>query len=123
MEPAYNEYALAYFYCNYGEAGRRDPESILWSIIKQLCIQSPTGTVPESILAIYNKRMREGDRRPVDINKIKGLLVNLAAGFLQTTIVIDALDECDKGTREILVDILEDVMAVAKHPTKILAIS
>lgn len=43
MEPAYNEFSLAYFYCNYGEAGRRDPASILRSIVKQLCLQSPTG--------------------------------------------------------------------------------
>lgn len=61
--------------------------------------------------------------RVTGVNEIKGLLVNLAAGFLQTTIVIDAPDERDKGTREILVDILEDMMAVAKHPIKIFATS
>lgn len=123
MEPAYNEFSLTYFYCNYGEAGRRDPSSILRSIVKQLCLQSPTGSLPESVLAIYNKRQQENDSRPLDIDEIKGLLVNLSAGFLQTTIVIDALDECDRGTREILFDILEFVMFLAKTPIKIFATS
>lgn len=123
MEPAYNEFSLAYFYCNYGEAGRRDPASIFRSIVKQLCLQSPTGSLPESVLAIYNKRQQDSDSRPLDINEIKDLLVNLSAGFLQTTIVIDALDECDRGTRDILFDVLEYVMSLAKNPIKIFATS
>ncbi|KAI5837913.1 hypothetical protein DFP73DRAFT_580864, partial [Morchella snyderi] len=111
MSPKYNEHCIAYFYCNYKESGRREPESILRSIVKQICLQSPTSSLPEPLLSIYRQRVKDNDLgRNLDIGEIKDLLVKLCGGFLQTAIVIDALDECYEETRRKILDILKHML-------------
>ncbi|KAH0608757.1 uncharacterized protein H6S33_001891 [Morchella sextelata] len=111
VRPKYNEHCIAYFYCNYKESGRREPESILRSIVKQICLQSPTASLPEPLLSIYRQRVTDDDLgRNLDIVEIKDLLVKLCGGFLQTAIVIDALDECYEETRWKILDILKHVL-------------
>lgn len=129
MKPKTKEHSLAYFYCNYKEEQRRDPASILRSLVKQLCLLSPgkgsLATFPEPVLAIYNKRKEEGDlSNLLSLGESKDLLIKLTAGFLKTTIVIDALDECDRNTRRNLFNLLEQVVSSAKkNPVKIFVTS
>lgn len=124
MEPKQKEHSLAYFYCNYKEAGRRDPASILRALVKQLCLMSPEETFPAPMLSIYKRRKKDADlSNLLSVDEIKFLLVDLSAGFLQTTIVIDALDECDRDTRGIIFDVLEHVMSAPKNPVKIFVTS
>lgn len=110
-------YALAYFYCNYKEEKRRDPASILRSVVKQLCLMSPGdgSGFPEPVLSIYNKRKQNGDlSNHLSIEESRNLLITLSAGFLCTTIVVDALDECDASTRGSLFDVLDDIVSSSK---------
>lgn len=109
------EYALAYFYCNYKEDQRRDPSSILRSIVKQLCLADLGEGFPEPVSVIYRERKKVADLgRLLNVEESKNLLVILATGFLRTTIVIDALDECDPDTRANLFDVLEAVVSSSK---------
>lgn len=106
--------SLAYFYCNYKEDQRRDPASILRSLVKQLCLMSRSG-FPEPVLSIYKKRNRDADlNNLLSVAECKELLITLSAGFLRTTIVIDALDECDPDTRGSLCDVLEQAVSSSK---------
>lgn len=102
--------SLAYFYCNYKEAQRRDPAAILRSLVKQLCLMSLSG-FPVPVLSIYNQRMQDADlTNLLSVKECKELLIKLSTGFLRTTIVIDALDECDPVTRGGLCDVLEQIV-------------
>lgn len=104
-------HSLAYFYCNYKEDQRKNPAAILRSIIKQLCAGSPGG-FPEPVLDIYNKRKNDADlSNLLSMEECRSLLIRLSAGFLRTTIVIDALDECDPDNRGRLCDLLKHVVS------------
>lgn len=108
------EHALAYFYCNYKEDQRRDPASILRSLIKQLCLESPGdgSSFPEPVLSVYRERKKKADLdHLLNVQESKNLLLKISAGFLRTTIVIDALDECDPDTRGTLFDVLGDLVS------------
>lgn len=101
--------ALAYLYCYYQEKARSDPGSVLRAIVKQLCL-AYAGGLPTQLLSIYNKREEEAHSNgPLDLFESKDLIISLSKGFLQTTIIIDALDECDVKTRTVLFRILRDI--------------
>lgn len=130
MEPdTKNEYSLAYFYCNYKEDERRDTASILRSLVKQLCILSPgiedSSSIPEAVLSIYGRREKNADlSNLLSVAECKSILVALSAGFLRTTIVIDALDECHADTRGSLFDALDHVVSSSKrNPVKVFVTS
>lgn len=114
------ECSLSYFYCNYKEEQRRDPASILRSLVKQLCLQSPGDSFPEPVLTIYNKRVKDANLTSLlNIEESKHLLIGLSAGFLRTTLIIDALDECDTETRGSLFNAIEEVVSLSKrNPVK-----
>lgn len=110
-----NGHSLAYFYCNYGEEQRRDPAAILRSLVKQLCVQGPGSMLPKAVLLIYDKRKKAGDlTNHLSIDESKDLLIELCAGFPHSTLIIDALDECDAKTRGPLFDLLQHVVSESK---------
>lgn len=60
----------------------------------------------------------------LNATECKALLVRLAAGFPQTTIVLDALDECEPTTRELLFDVLDSIVAeTSETPVKVFVTS
>lgn len=116
MEPKTTKYSLAYFYCNYKEDQRRDPASIARSLVKQLCLRTPgvesSPSCPKAVLALYRDREKNADlQRTLSIVECTDLLVELSTGFLRTTIIVDALDECDSETRSQLCDLLALVVS------------
>lgn len=118
--------ALAYFYCNYKEDQRRDSATILRSLVKQLCLSGSDLRVP--VLSIYNQRKEDADlANMLSVTESKNLLIDLSAGFLRTTIVVDALDECDPYTRGSLCDVLEQVVSSSsflnQNPVKVFVTS
>lgn len=121
MEPESTQYGRAYFYCNYKEDHRRDPASILRSLVKQLCQGSPDGSFSERALSIYMKRKEDGNMKSLlSIVEAQDLLIELSAGFKSTTILIDALDECHEETRAQLLDVLEHILSLTElNPIKI----
>lgn len=110
------QHAVAYFYCYYREPTRRDPASALRALVKQLCLVSPSEELPEPILLIYEAREKNGHQSgPLHLNESRDLIVQLSTRFAQTTIVIDALDECNRDTRRDLFDILKHIVASTKN--------
>lgn len=109
-ENAGNKKALAYFYCNRYEAEYTDPEVIMRTIVKQL--SSPEGgpglALRKEVIAVYEAR-REAGFLPDSLSSEESLrLIHLLIDtYQQTTIVIDALDECDPMKRRRFLDSLE----------------
>lgn len=102
---------------------------ILRSLVKQLCLQCPipeaASSLPEPILSIYDQRTAKADlSNPLSVEECQDILVKLSAGFLRTTIVIDALDECHAETRGTLFRALELVISSSKrNPVKVFVTS
>lgn len=110
------QHTVVYFYCNYREPARRDPASVLRALVKQLCLVSPSGELPEPILLIYQTREKNGHQSgALHLSESRDLIVQLSTAFTQTTIVIDALDECNRETRRDLFDILKHIIASTKN--------
>jgi hypothetical protein len=113
-----NQEGFAFFYCNRNEAERREPLSVLRAFIRQL---STTSSEKHSI----QKRLKEyySDRRikasQFTTEDCKELLLELVNIYPHTTLIIDALDECEKHKRLELIETLDHILAKASNPIKI----
>jgi predicted house-cleaning noncanonical NTP pyrophosphatase (MazG superfamily) len=104
---------IAYFYCYYKEESRIDPASVLRALVKQICLMSPSGTLPEPVVSVYQKREKAGHvLGPLHQEESRDLIVLLLASYKheQTTIVIDALDECRAEDRRQLFHSLKHIV-------------
>lgn len=89
---------MAYFYCQQQD-GRRSPEDVLCSFVKQLALQE------ESALAILRARYKQEERgghmsSQLSVKDSGGLLKEMATHISKTLLILDALDECGKDTDE-----------------------
>ncbi|KAI5795814.1 hypothetical protein FPQ18DRAFT_289411, partial [Pyronema domesticum] len=114
---------LAYFYCNRAEENRRQPESILSTIIQQLA-QSPfdENKLLKPIVDIYRERKKKGQiSSRLSLSESRELLVQLTDIYPRTMICIDALDEVAEDKRIHLLKALNSVIAQSKNLVKIFA--
>jgi len=113
---------LAYFYCNRAEKSRRNPESILRTLIQQLA-QTPSGDdLLPPVLDVYKDREKAGQLSSrLTLRECQDLLVRLIAVYPQTTICIDALDEADHNLRLELLEALKHVVERSSTLVKIFA--
>ncbi|KAI5792038.1 hypothetical protein FPQ18DRAFT_291967, partial [Pyronema domesticum] len=114
---------LAYFYCNRAEENRREPDSILSTIIQQLA-QSPLdeNKLPKPIVDIYRERKKKGQiTYRLSLLESRELLVQLTDIYPRTMICIDALDEIAEDKRIHLLKALNYVIAQSKSLVKIFA--
>lgn len=116
----------AYFYCSKGptECGRSEPEAILASIVRQISASSPqTGILPP-VAKLYAEREEEVFASgPLSIDESISLIIQLSEFYPQTTIIIDALDECHPHKREFLLDAFEEILQSSFGMVKILVSS
>ncbi|KAJ5947861.1 hypothetical protein N7466_000876 [Penicillium verhagenii] len=109
---------LAFFYCNRDEEDRSTPLSILQSIVRQL---STTASNPESVqirlLEAYKNARNRGSNFRSDECK-KQILASFET-YQQTTLVIDAMDECDPDSRYELIETLSSFVSDTRQPVKI----
>ncbi|KAF5624688.1 ankyrin repeat-containing protein [Fusarium tjaetaba] len=111
---------FAYFYCDRNRADHNEPVAIMRSIVRQLCAPRGDHSIESCIEEQYLKRKVKGfssDRLVAE--ECKKLLLQLAAGYSSIYIVVDGLDECDRGTRHILMDLLDEMMAKFEQSIKI----
>jgi hypothetical protein len=96
---------------NRAEPGRSDPNAILASLARQLSSPEPGKPLLEPTLDLYKKKEAEafasGSLRIEDSCK---LIIQLIEQYPLTTIVIDALDECDPEKRCDLLKSLEKIL-------------
>ena len=101
-----------YFYCsrNAAEAERSDPAIILGSIVRQLaCVQLGLPLLPP-VVEKWKKKGQGFSSNGLQVEESCELILELIEQYPMTTIVIDALDECDPDRRQLLLDAFEDIL-------------
>jgi ankyrin repeat domain-containing protein 50 len=115
-----NDEALAYFYCDRNESARQDPELILRSFVRQLSISRNSDAIQHSLVQLYYQKRKNGFASgKLKIEESRDVLLQLIRIYPQTTLVLDALDECHKETRTQLMDILDTLVTQSPKPVKI----
>ncbi|KFY17970.1 hypothetical protein V492_00220, partial [Pseudogymnoascus sp. VKM F-4246] len=112
----------AFFYCsrNTAEPARSNPDAIIASIVRQLSCLQPDFPLLGPVVATYRKREAEGFASgPLRIDESTALIIQLTEQYPMTTIVIDALDECDPETRTDLLETLEKILKESSRLVKI----
>lgn len=103
---------VVFFYCNYKEEARRAADSILRSLLKQLSAQLPD--LRQELVNAYNKANVEGhSQTSLDSHTTEALIRATLSRFKTVFIVVDALDECTREQRKILVKFLLNQAKVA----------
>ncbi len=114
--------AFAYFYYNRNDSSRRSPSAALCSLVRQLSISPGSGALPQALAQLYKSKKQQQRELAEDClheADAAQLLHQLADVFPQTTLVLDALDECDAETRLSLVSLLDELVRSAVRPVKI----
>jgi hypothetical protein len=112
----------AFFYCarNPAEPGRAKAETILASIARQLSSKTPEAPLLQPTLDFYGKRQAEafasGSMR---MEESCDLIIQLIEIFPLTTIIIDALDECDAENRRGLLKMLTKILQESSSLVKV----
>jgi hypothetical protein len=111
-----------FFYCsrNPAEPTRSSPEAILASIARQLSNVESGMPLLKPTVDMYQKEEDQGfpSGQP-GMPEICGLITQLIELYPQTTIVIDAMDECDPGLRWELLEYLEKILRNASSLVKV----
>ena len=84
---------LAFFYCSRKSGKRTSPLEVLRSLIAQLAISLDCS----SVLRVVAKEYENHPLRPIEIQECPELLTQLVNEHQKTTIMIDALDECENA--------------------------
>ena len=102
-----------YFYCqrNSAEPERSDPEAILRSLVRQMSCLRPGDALLQPVRKLYDARKKEGFATgPLGSDECTALILEMTKDRLMTTIVIDALDECDPDKRYVLLEALSRIV-------------
>jgi hypothetical protein len=115
-----NDEALAYFYCDRNESARQDPELALSSFVRQLAMSRNSDAIQHSLVQLYYEKRRKGFASgKLKVEESRDVLLQLVRIYPQTTLVLDALDECNKETRAQLVDVLDALVTHSPRPVKV----
>ncbi|KAF7562204.1 hypothetical protein G7046_g1935 [Stylonectria norvegica] len=111
--------AFAYFYCDRNRTDHRDPVVVLRSLVRQFSASRDELTIIPYVEEKYIERKRTGFARDqLTSEECQELLLRLTNDYLRCTIVIDGLDECDRETRCVLMDVLDLVVSKSSQPVK-----
>ena len=109
---------------NPAEPERASPDTILRSLVRQLACLTSDGPILEPIRELYESRERNGFAAgPLTLEESTALIIQLSQERPLTTIVIDALDECDLSSRGDLLDALSRILQDSCSLVKILVSS
>ncbi|KAF4635686.1 hypothetical protein G7Y89_g2417 [Cudoniella acicularis] len=112
---------FAFFYCKRNEPGRGDPLSVLKAYVRQLStIAGDSHSIQRSVKQFYNEARQRASQ--LTMNDCKKLLLDFINIYPQTTLILDALDECESQSRVELIEIFECLLSEAeeaKNPLKI----
>lgn len=115
-----NDEAFAYFYCDRNQTDRQDPTSILSSFVRQLSTTRNADAIPRPTVQMYDqKRQTAFASGKLNIDESEIVLAELFQMYAQITLVVDALDECEKKTRLDFVERLDKLTANSSNPVKI----
>ena len=128
IEDAWNDFNAGYspppafFYCsrNPAEPRRSSPEAILASIVRQLSNLEHGDHLLDPAVTAYKKREAQAFASgTLSVEDSCALILQLVEHYPLTTIVLDALDECDPGKRDDLLDALKEILQTSSNLIKI----
>jgi hypothetical protein len=111
-----------FFYCsrNPAEPARSDPKAIIASLARQLSSLAPGKPLLKPTVDLFEKEEAEGFASgQLRIEESCQLIMQLIELYPQTTVIIDAMDECDPMTRLELLQALENVLQVSSSLVKV----
>ena len=113
-----NHEGLAFFYCNRNETERQEPLSVLRSFVRQLStIFKDEDSIQKRLRQFYiQSRLKASEPTLGDCKELLLEFINL---YPKTTFILDALDECDKHKRGVLIETFDYFLARASRPVKI----
>lgn len=100
---------FAYFYCQRDEEERSQPVSILRSLVRQL--SSPfqrSGEIHQEVQSLATEM--EAQALTFNVGLCQKTLSKLISSYRNTTIILDALDECNMDKRSHLMDCLSQLI-------------
>jgi len=113
---------LAHFYCDRAEKSRRDPETILSTLVRQLAERPFEKKFLQPVVDVYTRREKEQRKTSrLSLTESQELLIRLADKHSATIICIDALDEVDPKVQVKLFGVLKDVVKRSKNLVKVFA--
>ncbi|MCJ1271985.1 hypothetical protein MMC22_011891, partial [Lobaria immixta] len=116
-----NDEAFAYFYCDRNQSDRQDPTLILSSFVRQLSTFRDSGVLPQPTVQMYDQKQQTAFASgTLKSKESHAVLAELFQIYPQITLVVDALDECNRETRLGFIDVLDKLIAESSKPVKIL---
>lgn len=115
-----------YFYCtrNPAEPERSKADAVLRSLVMQLSVRHPQEAILEPVRRIYKAREKNiFVAGPLDIKESTDLIIELTSSRQLTTIIVDALDECEEISRRELLDAFKKILQGSSSLVKILVSS
>jgi len=111
---------VAYFYCSRAEENRREPISILNTLVQQLA--QIGDRVLKPVVDIYKDREKMVQKSSrLTLKESQELLIKVTDIYPRITICIDALDEVDRDIRVDLLKSLKSVVEKSRNLVKIFA--
>ena len=104
--------ALAYFYCDRNQADRQSPEQVMRSFTRQLSTPRDSDMIPSCIDQCYVEKEKPGfASSAVTFQECCALVRELVTMYTKITLVLDALDECDRSTRHDLINEIDNLVS------------
>ncbi|CUS13270.1 unnamed protein product [Tuber aestivum] len=106
---ANDDYALAYFHSTFSDSEKQELHNMLLSLISQLPKMPSDRGLPGGVVDLYNSTKAIG--MPAGITAPEDLLSHIVNCFRKSFVVLDALDEFPKNTRESLLSWIGELTA------------
>lgn len=120
---------IAFFYCarSTAEPERAKPTEIMGALLRQLASSKPDLPVKGPVAKEYEARKEKAEEdcstlRKLTVKDCTRLILELTEDH-PATIIIDALDECEEGTRHELLEALDDIISKSTEVVKIFVTS
>lgn len=116
IESSSDREAFAYFYFNQHEDERKKPVYAVRSWVRQLAATTRSTLNVRGIQTVNRKDYRDPD---LSLDEWKICLLNLVDYYPRTTLIVDALDECDKTYRSQLLEVIDLLLSLSKNPLRL----
>ena len=115
-----NDEMLAYFYCDRNQTDRQHPAQIMNSFVRQLSVIQSTHLIQSSTIQLYDLKKKSGfSSGGLKFEESKDIIANLLQASPQTTLIIDAMDECEVETRSDFIKTMYELVAGSIRPVKV----
>ncbi|PHH90729.1 hypothetical protein CDD83_2834 [Cordyceps sp. RAO-2017] len=109
---------FAYFYCDRGVIDHQEPDSILRSYVRQLStVLRHPARMQKKLVELYQQSQRSAAK--LSFGDCRGYMLDTIHLYPKTTIVLDALDECNERTRGKLVELFVELVSKSQRLVKV----